>query len=124
MRLRDVGTGALARGFQSARKIWDKKVKSRRMTPYELNEKMGRISGGVDYSGFKRMDVVVEAIVEDMDIKKKVIQETVGHLKEDCVFATNTSSLSVTEMSKAHPNRRTLWGCIFSAPFTKCLWWK
>ncbi len=54
VRLKDVSQKSLARGFESARKIWDKNVKNRRITPYELDEKMGRVSGGLDYSGFKK----------------------------------------------------------------------
>ena len=119
VRLKDVSTGALARGFESARKIWEKNIKSKRMTPYELDEKMGCISGGLDYSGFRQMDVVIEAVVEDMSIKKKVIQETVAHLKEDCVFVTNTSSLSVSEMSKAHPKPENFVGMHFFSPVHK-----
>lgn len=116
VRLKDISTDAIAKGFEAARKIWDKKIKRRRMTQYELNEKLGHISGGTDYAGFKQLDVVVEAIVENMDIKKKVIEETANHLKEDCVFATNTSSLSVTEMAKAHPRPENFVGMHFFSP--------
>ena len=89
------------------------------MTPYDLNEKMARISGGLDYSGFKRLDVVIEAIVEDMGVKKKVIQQSQEHLRDDCVFATNTSSLSVTEMAKAHKKPENFVGMHFFSPVHK-----
>lgn len=119
VRLKDISTDAIAKGFEAARKIWDKKVKTRRMTQYELNEKMSHISGGLDYAGFKQLDVVVEAIVENMDIKKKVIAETAEQLKDTCVFATNTSSLSVTEMATAHPNPELFLGMHFFSPVHK-----
>ncbi len=119
VRLKDISTDAIAKGFEAARKIWDGKIKRRRMTQYDLNEKMGHISGGTDYAGFKQLDVIVEAIVENMDVKKKVIGETVNHLKEDCVFATNTSSLSVTEMAKAHPQPQNFLGMHFFSPVHK-----
>ncbi|NQZ19995.1 MAG: hypothetical protein HRT44_12175 [Bdellovibrionales bacterium] len=119
VRIKDINTQAIAKGFEAARGIWEKKIKRRRMTKYELNEKMGHVSGGTDYAGFKQMDVVVEAIVENMDIKKKVIAETCTHLKEDCVFATNTSSLSVTEMADAHPKPENFVGMHFFSPVHK-----
>ncbi len=119
VRMKDISTDAIAKGFEAARKIWDNKIKRRRMSKYDLNEKLGHISGGTDYAGFKQLDVVVEAIVENMDIKKKVIDETVKHLKEDCVFATNTSSLSVTEMAKAHPHPENFLGMHFFSPVHK-----
>jgi 3-hydroxyacyl-CoA dehydrogenase / enoyl-CoA hydratase / 3-hydroxybutyryl-CoA epimerase len=116
VRLKDISTDAIAKGFEAARKIWDKQIQKKRLNKYELNEKMGHISGGTDFSGFKQLDVVVEAIVENMDIKKKVIQETVKQLKEDCIYATNTSSLSVTEMAKAHPKPSHFLGMHFFSP--------
>ena len=119
VRLKDISNDSIAKGFEAARGIWDKKIKRRRMTKYELNEKLGHISGGLDYAGFKQLDVVVEAIVENMDIKKSVIQETTKHLKDDCVFATNTSSLSVTEMATAHPNPKNFVGMHFFSPVHK-----
>ncbi len=119
VRLKDINTDAIGKGFEAARKIWDSKIKRRRMTKYELTEKMGHISGGTDFAGFKQLDVVIEAIVENMDIKKKVIAETVTHLKDDCVFATNTSSLSVTEMAKAHPSPDKFLGMHFFSPVHK-----
>lgn len=119
VRLKDISTDAIAKGFEAARKIWDKQISKRHMNNYELNEKLGHISGGTDFAGFKQLDVVVEAIVENMDIKKKVIQETAQHLKEDCVFATNTSSLSVGEMAKAHPAPENFVGMHFFSPVHK-----
>ncbi len=119
VRMKDISTDAIAKGYEAAHKIWDKLIKRRRMTKYELQEKMSHISGGTDFAGFKQLDVVVEAIVENMDIKKKVIQETCEYLKEDCVFATNTSSLSVTEMAKAHPKPEQFVGMHFFSPVHK-----
>ena len=119
VRIKDLNTKAIAVGLEAARKIWDRKIKRRRMNKYELNEKMSHITGGLDYSGFKQMDVVVEAIVENMDIKKNVIAETVKHMKDEAVFATNTSSLSVTEMAEAHPRPENFVGMHFFSPVHK-----
>ncbi len=119
VRLKDINNAALSLGFRSAREIWEKGVKRRKLTPYQLEQKMSHISGGLDYAGFSKLDLVVEAIVEDMDIKKKVIGETVRHLKPDAIVATNTSSLSVTEMSQAHPQPENFVGMHFFNPVDK-----
>jgi 3-hydroxyacyl-CoA dehydrogenase/enoyl-CoA hydratase/3-hydroxybutyryl-CoA epimerase len=116
VRMKDISVEAIAVGLKAAHQIWDKKVKRRHMTSYEYTQKMDRLSGGTDYSGFKNTDVVIEAIVEDMNIKKKVIAETASHLKEDAIIATNTSSLSVTEMAEAHPNPKQFVGMHFFNP--------
>ncbi len=119
VRLKDLNNQALALGFRSAREIWEKLVKIRKLTPYELERKMSHISGGLDYAGFGQVDLVVEAIVEDMEIKKKVIAETAKHLKPECIMATNTSSLSVTEMAEAHPHPENFVGMHFFNPVHK-----
>jgi 3-hydroxyacyl-CoA dehydrogenase/enoyl-CoA hydratase/3-hydroxybutyryl-CoA epimerase len=62
---------------------------------------MHRISGCVEYTGFGRLDAVIEAVVEDMEIKKKVLREIEDHVPDDCLICTNTSSLSIDEMATA-----------------------
>jgi len=119
VRMKDVKNEALALGFKHAQDIWAKKLKRKRLTQHEMAEKMSHITGGLDYAGFASVDVVVEAIVEDMNIKKSVIAETVKHLKEDAIVATNTSSLSVTEMAEAHPHPENFVGMHFFNPVDK-----
>jgi 3-hydroxyacyl-CoA dehydrogenase len=65
------------------------------------------------------MDVVIEAIVENMEVKKKVIAETFSKCSPDVIIATNTSSLSVTEMAEAHPRPENFVGMHFFNPVDK-----
>ncbi len=119
VRLKDINNEAIAKGFQAARSIWEKELKKKRFTQYEFNKKMDLISGSTTYDGFGNLDLVVEAIVEDMGIKKKVIAETATKLKPNAIIATNTSSLSVTEMGEAMPNKANFVGMHFFNPVHK-----
>lgn len=119
VRMKDITNEALALGFKHASEIFSKYMKRKKITPHEFEAKMAKISGGLDYAGFKQMDVVVEAIVEDMNIKKKVIAEVVKQVRPDAIIATNTSSLSVTEMAEAHPNPENFVGMHFFNPVDK-----
>ncbi len=119
VRMKDVSLQALALGFKAAATIWNKKVKRRRITKYDFLHKMNHLSGGLDFAGFANTDLVIEAIVENMDIKKTVISQTVKNLKPDAIMATNTSSLSVSEMAKAHPNPKQFVGMHFFNPVDK-----
>lgn len=119
VRMKDINTGAIALGFQQAQKIWSKELQKRKLTKYEYDQKLDRISGGTTFDGFKGVDVVVEAIVEDMEIKKKVLAETYKHCKEDVILATNTSSLSVNEMAKGLPRPENFVGMHFFNPVHK-----
>ena len=65
------------------------------------------VTGGTDWDVFSGCDLVLEAVFEEMDVKKEVFTELERVVSPECVLATNTSSLSVTEMSSAleHPER-------------------
>lgn len=119
VRLKDITQEAINIGFKAAEKIWKKRLERRQINKYQLTEKMSMISGGLDFEKFDKMDVVVEAIVENMEIKKKVIAETAAKCKPDCIIATNTSSLSVNEMAKGHPNPENFVGMHFFNPVDK-----
>ena len=66
-----------------------------------MQQRMTFISGGLGYEGFSRQDLVVEAVVEEMDVKRIVLRETEDAVGSECILATNTSSLSVDEMASA-----------------------
>ena len=101
VRMKDVRHEAVAGGLAHARSIFDGAVKRRSLRRRDAMRKMGLISGGLDYAGVGRADLVVEAVVERMDIKKAVLKEVEGVVGPGAVIATNTSSLSVDEMASA-----------------------
>lgn len=107
VRMKDVNWEALGKGFAEAAEYFNQMLKKKKLTPDELNLRMHGISGTLDYSGFGDKQVVVEAIVEKMDVKKKVIAELEGAVAEDTVICSNTSALSITEMASElkHPER-------------------
>lgn len=119
VRMKDLNPEALGKGLKHASDLWMKLVKRKSIDKYQYKQKMDRISVATDYSGFKTLDLVVEAIVEDMGIKQKVIGETAKNCKDDCIIVTNTSSLSVTEMSKGHPRPEYFAGMHFFNPVDK-----
>ena len=119
VRLKDINNNALAIGFAHARELWEKLVKRKRLNSYDLTRKMNLITGGLDFAGFKQLDVVIEAVVEDMKIKQSVIGQAAANTRPDCIIATNTSSLSVTEMSKGHPHPENFVGMHFFNPVDK-----
>lgn len=119
VRMKDVNFDAIGKGLKHARDLWSKLVKRKSITEYDFKQKMSLVTGGIDYAGFGQTDVVVEAIVEDMEIKKKVIAETAKNMRSDAIIATNTSSLSVTEMAKGHPRPEFFAGMHFFNPVHK-----
>ncbi|MGD2069309.1 MAG: 3-hydroxyacyl-CoA dehydrogenase NAD-binding domain-containing protein [Gemmatimonadota bacterium] len=101
VRMKDIEREAVGHGLQHAREMFDKAVEKRKLKPREADRRMELVSGGVEYHGFARMDLVVEAVVERMDVKRAVLREVEERVPETCVLATNTSSLSVDGMAAA-----------------------
>ena len=99
VRMKDVRHEAVAGGLAHARSIFDGAVKRGSLRRREAMRRMGLISGGLDYAGVGRADLVVEAVVERMDVKKAVLREVEAVVGPEAVIATNTSSLSVDEMA-------------------------
>jgi 3-hydroxyacyl-CoA dehydrogenase/enoyl-CoA hydratase/carnithine racemase len=85
----------------------DKQVKKKRLDPGKAAKLRGLLSGSVDKAAFADADLVIEAVFEDLKVKKQVWAELEQVVRDDCVLATNTSSLSVTSMAAdlEHPER-------------------
>ncbi len=99
-RLRDIRHDAVARGLRHAREVFDRAVQRRKLTRREAARRMELVSGGLGYEGFGRVDLVVEAVVERMEVKEQVLAEVEERVRDDCILTTNTSTLSVTEMAR------------------------
>ncbi len=85
----------------------DKLLAKKRMSPDRANRMRGLISGTTDLVDYRDCDFVVEAVFEEISIKKQVFADLEKHVSQGCVLATNTSSLSVAEMAVdlVHPER-------------------
>lgn len=116
VRMKDIRHEAVTGGLQHARSLFDKAVKRRKLTRRAADQRMEFISGGLDYAGFAGADLVVEAVVERMDVKRVVLRDTEGHVSDECIIATNTSSLSVDEMAEALERPERFCGLHFFNP--------
>lgn len=119
VRVKDISHEANTKALKHAFDLWKKLVKKKVIDSYQFSQKTSLVSTGLDFSGFKNLDLTIEAIVEDMGIKQKVIGETAKNMRDDAIIATNTSSLSVTEMSKGHPRPEFFAGMHFFSPVHK-----
>lgn len=97
----DINEEAVVASRNKLQKILNRQVEKGRMTDLEVREIMGRIYFGSSMSAFESADLVIEAIVENIDIKKKVFKSIEEIVSGDCILATNTSSLSVTSIAAA-----------------------
>lgn len=119
VRMKDLNTQALALGVQSAMKLFKKDVQRKKIKFRQMEQKLNLIAPITDFSGFRQVDVVIEAIVENIDIKKKVFAELENHVSDSTIIASNTSSLSITEMQKALAKPERFVGMHFFNPVSK-----
>src|SRR5688572_24345282 len=105
VRMRDVDTAAVARGLEAVRKLTTDAARKRVIERRESARVISRVTGTTDYSGFKRADLVIEAVFEDIAVKRNVIKELEDIVREDAVIATNTSALPIADIAKnaMHP---------------------
>ena len=99
--MKDIGTPALELGLKQASENFRGALKRKKLTQDDFERKQRSIRPQLDYAGFKTVDLLIEAVVENMDIKKKVFAETEKKMKKEAIITSNTSSLSVQEMSTA-----------------------
>ena len=119
IRFKDMDQPALARGFKYCWDRFTEQVDRKRMTPIEREIQMARITGGTDYTGFKRAEVVIEAVFEDLKVKQSVLKETEAATSDKCIFASNTSSLPITDIAKASKRPERVIGMHFFSPVHK-----
>ncbi|MBX9655244.1 enoyl-CoA hydratase/isomerase family protein [bacterium] len=101
VRLKDVKAEYLAKGLKVAYNLFSKDAKKKKVTQREADRGFSRISPATDYSGLKNADLVIEAVLEDLKIKREVFQELEKACGPDTILATNTSSLRLADIVTA-----------------------
>lgn len=107
VRIRDVQPASLTHALQTVKSLVDERVRKRRATRVEAAAQLARVLPTLDLTGFKRADFAIEAVVEDVDVKRRVFGELEVRVAPDAILATNTSSLSVNALADGleHPER-------------------
>ncbi len=99
--MRDIEEAYIERGLNNIKKSLERSVQKGKLTEDEKSEILSRITITTDIELAKDADLVVEAAVENMEIKKQIFRELDGICKPEAILATNTSSLSITEIGNA-----------------------
>jgi 3-hydroxyacyl-CoA dehydrogenase/enoyl-CoA hydratase/3-hydroxybutyryl-CoA epimerase len=116
VRVRDVTPQAVAKGLATARKLVDEGVTRRRFEPREARAILQRLSGTSDYSGFDRTPLVIEAVFEDLQVKRRVLQELESVVRPDAVIASNTSALPIHQIASQAIRPERIVGMHFFSP--------
>ncbi|MGA8709386.1 MAG: 3-hydroxyacyl-CoA dehydrogenase NAD-binding domain-containing protein [Steroidobacteraceae bacterium] len=112
----DSEAGALARGLETISRNYDSMVKRGRIDAAEKARRMGLIRGTLDYAELSHADVVIEAVFENMDLKRRIFGTLDRVMKPGAVLASNTSTLNVSDIARATARPQDVIGMHFFAP--------
>jgi 3-hydroxyacyl-CoA dehydrogenase len=112
----EVAQDALDRGIGIVRKNYEATASRGRITAADVEKRMGLITGTTDFNAIRDADIVIEAVFEEMPIKKEVFARLDGIAKADAVLATNTSTLDVDEIASATKRPESVIGTHFFSP--------
>jgi 3-hydroxybutyryl-CoA dehydrogenase len=114
--VREVDQTLVDKGLGRIEKFLDAGVERKKMTPADRNKTMANLSGTTDLAELADADIVIEAIVENLDAKQKMFTALDGVVRDDTLFASNTSSLCITEMASATQRPDRFLGLHFFSP--------
>ena len=119
VRMKDADLGRVAQGILAARAILDDRLKRRRISKYDHARLVALLSGGDTYAGFGRAELTIEAVFEDLAVKQQVLREAEGVLPAAGVFASNTSTIPITQIAEAARDPERVIGMHFFSPVAK-----
>lgn len=114
--LKDANQKALEQGMAAIRKNYEVSVQRGRFTAETVAERIANIHPQTDDSGFDSVDLVIEAVFENMDLKKKVFAELAKIAKPETILASNTSTLNIDEIANVTPTPESVIGMHFFSP--------
>jgi 3-hydroxyacyl-CoA dehydrogenase len=114
--LKEVDAAALERGLATIRRNYETSVSKAKMTPETLQRAMALITPTTTYDGFDAVDIVVEAVFENMELKKATFAELGRVTDPDCVLASNSSTLDIDEFARASGRPAHVLGHHFFSP--------
>jgi 3-hydroxybutyryl-CoA dehydrogenase len=103
----DVSDAAIQRGLDALRSSLERQVKKGTVTAADRDAALRRVTGSTTYTDLKRTDLVIEAATENVELKLRILKQVDDIIDAETIFATNTSSISITQLAAvvSHPER-------------------
>ena len=118
-RIKDISHEGISQALKYSFDLLDKKLKRRFITRSELQSKMNNLTGTIDYRGVRDVDIVVEAVFEDLNLKHQMVKDVETHCGEHTIFASNTSSLPIGKIAEHAARPENVIGLHYFSPVDK-----
>jgi 3-hydroxyacyl-CoA dehydrogenase/enoyl-CoA hydratase/3-hydroxybutyryl-CoA epimerase len=119
VRVKDINHKGIEQALKYSYQILNKKVKRRFLLNSEMQKQLSMITGSVEYTGFKGLDIVVEAVFEDLSLKQSMVAEVEANCHENTIFASNTSSLPIGNIAAKAERPENVIGLHYFSPVDK-----
>jgi 3-hydroxyacyl-CoA dehydrogenase/enoyl-CoA hydratase/3-hydroxybutyryl-CoA epimerase len=119
IRLKDADPGRVGKGLAAVREVLRDRLTKKQITRQQLDDYLSLVGGTIDYSGFRNVDLVIEAVFEDLGVKQAVLKETEAVTRKSCIFASNTSTIPIARIAEASARPDRVIGMHFFSPVPK-----
>ncbi|MFO1349312.1 MAG: fatty acid oxidation complex subunit alpha FadJ [Gammaproteobacteria bacterium] len=119
VRLKDQDTNGLNRGLQTMARLVRERLKRRSITAFEASREQRRVTASLDYSGFAGVDLVIEAVFEELTLKRRMVRDIEAHCRAAVIFATNTSSIPIASIAEGAERPERIVGMHYFSPVEK-----
>jgi 3-hydroxyacyl-CoA dehydrogenase/enoyl-CoA hydratase/3-hydroxybutyryl-CoA epimerase len=119
VRLKDADHARVAKGYAAVRDVLKERLTRKQINKVQYSDYMALLGGTVDYSGFGNVDLVIEAVFEDLAVKHQVLRETESVIKPSAIFASNTSTIPIAQIAQASSRPERVLGMHFFSPVHK-----
>ena len=119
VRIKDIREEGIQHALKYSYDLLSQKVKRRFITAAQMQQDLNKLTGTVDWSGFKNRDIVVEAVFEDLALKQQMVEAVENNCHENTIFASNTSSLPIAQIAEKAQRPENVVGLHYFSPVDK-----
>lgn len=116
VRVKEVDHEGVRRGLAYVAKIVAKHAKRRRLSEFEVDRLMTRVTGSTTWDGFGGSDIVIEAVFEDLELKQRIVKDVEAAVRQNTIFASNTSTLPISDIAQASARPENVVGMHYFSP--------
>lgn len=119
VRIKEVDLAGVQRALGHVSTVLSKRAKRRHMSEFEVERVRNRVTGTTTWKGFGGTDIVIEAVFEDLDLKRSIVRDVESATSADTILASNTSSLPISRIAEASSHPETVVGMHYFSPVEK-----